>query len=148
MKGLTYEAVIKTKGRLLSLTSLTEEEFAILSALADKALIHRMKMQTIQGKERNNRKFSVYKNSSLPTANDRLLFVLLFLKHNITQDLMASIFDMPQPRIHEWLYTMLHTLKDALINSGDAPCRDKDALLKAITEDAIPLFVKMGLKDS
>jgi hypothetical protein len=148
MNGLTYETVIKTKGRLLSLTSVTEEEFSILSILVDKALLHRMKMQTIQGNERKNRKFSVYKNSPLLTAYDRLLFVLLFLKQNITQDLMATIFNMPQPRVHEWLYTMLHALKDALINSGDAPCRDKDALLKAITEDAIPLFVKMELKDS
>ena len=148
MNSLTYESVIKTKGRLLSLTSITEEEFAILSILVDKALLYRMKMHTIKGEERKNRNFSIYKNSPLPTANDRLLFVLLFLKQNITQDLMATIFDMPQPRIHEWLYTMLHVLKDALNNSGDAPSRNKDALLKAITDDAIPLFVKMGLKDS
>ena len=143
MTGLTYEKVSKTKGRLQSLTSLTPSEFEILAELVDKSLKHRMKMQTIQGDDRNNREFVIYKNSPLPTENDRLLFVLLFLKQNITQDLLATIFDMPQSKVHYWLYLMLHSLRDALRSSGDAPHRDKDALLKAIVEEAFPLFAKM-----
>ena len=143
MTGLTYDQVVKTKGRLQSLTSLNETEFEILSESVDNSLNHRMKMLTIQGTERTSREFVMYKNSPLNTAKDRLLFVLLFLKQNITQDLMATIFDMPQSKVHEWLYTMLNALRDALIKSGDAPCRDKEALLKAIIEDAFPLFAKM-----
>lgn len=143
MAGLTYDQVIKTKGRLLSLTSLTPNEFEILAESVDKSLKHRMKMKTIQGDDRNNRAFVIYKNSPLPTAKDRLLFVLIFLKQNITQDLIATIFDMPQSKVHYWLYTMLESLKDALRASGDAPSRDKDALLKSIIEEASPLFAKM-----
>ena len=140
MTGLTYDQVIKTKGRLLSLTSLTPNEFDILAESVDKSLKHRMKMKTIQGNDRNSRSFVIYKNSPLPTAKDRLLFVLIFLKQNITQDLMATLFDMPQSKIHYWLYTMLESLKDALRASGDAPSRDKDALLKSIIEEASPLL--------
>jgi hypothetical protein len=143
MSALTYEIAIKTKGRLLSLTSLCEEEFILLSDALDNALKHRMKMMTIQGETRTGKSFSVYKNSPLKTPKDRLLFVLVFLKHNLTQDLMSTIFDMPQPRVNYWLYTLLISLQDALRNTGDAPGRNKDALLHAITQEAIPLFAKM-----
>ena len=142
MSALTYEKIIKTKDRLQSLTSLNEPEFKNLSILVDQSLKHRMKMQTIQGGERK-KQFAFYKNSPLSTAEDRLLFVLLFLKQNINQDLLATIFDMPQSKIHHWLYTMLYALRDALQSSGDAPSRDKDALLKAIVEEAFPFFAKM-----
>lgn len=143
MAGLNYDQVIKTNGRLLSLTSLTPNEFDILAESVDESLKHRMKMKTIQGDKRNGRSFVIYKNSSLPTAKDRLLFILIFLKQNITQDLMATIFDMPQPKVHYWLYTMLESIRDALRASGDAPSRDKEALLKSVIEDAYPLFVRM-----
>lgn len=143
MAGLNYDQVIKTNGRLLSLTSLTPNEFDILAESVDESLKHRMKMKTIQGDKRNGRSFVIYKNSPLPTAKDRLLFVLIFLKQNITQDLMATIFDMPQPKVHYWLYTMLESIRDALRASGDAPSRDKEALLKSVIEDAYPLFVRM-----
>ena len=142
MTGLTYEKVIKIKGRLQSLTSLNQKEFETLAELVEQSLNHRMKMLTIQGSERDNREFVIYSNSSLTTDKDRLLFVLLFLKQNITQDLMATIFDIPQPKIHYWLYTMLNSLRDALRRSGDAPRRDKEALLRAIVEEAYPLFAK------
>lgn len=143
MAGLNYDQVIKTNGRLLSLTSLTPNEFDILAESVDESLKHRMKMKTIQGDKRNGRSFVIYKNSSLPTAKDRLLFILIFLKQNIIQDLMATIFDMPQPKVHYWLYTMLESIRDALRASGDAPSRDKEALLKSVIEDAYPLFVRM-----
>lgn len=144
MPGLTYEQVSKTKGRLQSLTSLTQVEFDILADLVDKSLKYRMEMQTIQGEDRKNREFVIYKNCPLATKNERLLFVLLFLKQNITQDLLATIFDMPQPKVHYWLYVLLQSLQDALRSSGDAPGRDKNALIRAITEEALPLFARMG----
>lgn len=143
MIGLVYDDVIKNNGRLISLTSLEQCEFEPLAKEVDEALKHQMKMFTLKGEIRKNKNFRIYKNTPLKTPNDRLLFVLMFLKNNITQELMATIFDMPQPKVHYWLYNMLIALRNALRNSGDAPSREKNALLKAITDEGNPLFARM-----
>jgi hypothetical protein len=39
-------------------------------------------MFTLEGKPRQNRTYSLYKNSILPTMEDKLLFILNYLKTN------------------------------------------------------------------
>ncbi|MGF1528526.1 MAG: transposase family protein, partial [Candidatus Competibacterales bacterium] len=52
----------------------------------------------------------VYKNCPLPLPEDRLLFVLVYLKQNPLQVLLAWLFGLTQPKAHQWLHVLLPVL--------------------------------------
>ena len=56
---------------------------------------------------------------------DKLLFVLMFVKQNLTQDVMAFLFGMSSAKVYEWLKTLMPILKQALYLSNDLPVKSK-----------------------
>jgi hypothetical protein len=64
----------------LDLTSVTLDEFQQLVPLFEAAFQAHMAAWRLDGKPRTARQFSVYKNCPLPTSEDRLFFLLTYLK--------------------------------------------------------------------
>ena len=64
----------------LDLTSLTLDEFQQLVPPFEAALQAHMASWRLDGKPRTARRFTVYKNCPLPTPEDRLFFILVYLK--------------------------------------------------------------------
>src|SRR5256885_17238256 len=64
----------------LDLTSVTLEEFQQLVPPFETAFQTRMAAWRMDGKPRTARQFSVYQNCPLPTPEDRLLFILVYLQ--------------------------------------------------------------------
>jgi hypothetical protein len=64
----------------LDLTSLTLDEFQLLVPPFESAFHAHMRAWRLDGKLRTARQFRVYKNCSLPTPEDRLCFILTYLK--------------------------------------------------------------------
>ena len=64
----------------LDLTSLTPDEFELLIPPFEEAFQAHMAVWRLDGKPRTSRQFSVYKNCPLPTPQDRLFFLLTYLK--------------------------------------------------------------------
>src|SRR3989442_6332943 len=64
----------------LDLTSLTLDEFQQLVPPCEAAFQARMAMWRLDGKPRTARQCSVYQNCPLPTPEDRLFFLLTYLK--------------------------------------------------------------------
>ena len=141
MARATYQDAIRVKGRLIALTGLEQPEFNNLLPYFNKAFIHRMSMYTVEGNERQNRPFTDYENASLPTIEDKLLFVLMFVKQNLTQDVMAFLFGMSSAKVHEWLKTLMPILKQALYLSNDLPVKSKQELSERLKGQESPLFV-------
>jgi hypothetical protein len=67
-------------------------------------------------------------NCPLPSPADRLLFVLVYLKHNPLQILHARWFGLRQPKAHQWIYVLLPVLQATLESLGVAPSRALAAL--------------------
>lgn len=65
---------------LLDLTSLTVEEFQQLVPPFEAAFQTHMAEWRLDGQPRTARRYTTYRNCPLPTPEDRLLFILVYLK--------------------------------------------------------------------
>jgi hypothetical protein len=63
------------------------------------------------------------KNCPLPTPQDRLLFILVYLKTNPLQVAHGIMFGLPQGKTNQWIHVLLPVLPTALRQLGDAPSR-------------------------
>src|SRR5215472_1214607 len=81
----------------------------------------------MDGKPRIARRFTVYKNCPLPTPEDRLLFLLTYVKTYALQVVQGRLFGMVQGKANQWIHILLPTLLAALRALGDAPARSLTA---------------------
>jgi Helix-turn-helix of DDE superfamily endonuclease len=110
------------------LTSLTVDEFAALVPPFEAAFVGYMAEWTLHGRRRQSRRYTTYKNCPLPTPEDRLLFILVYLKQHPTQLLHGRVFGMRQSKATQWIHVLLPVLRHTLRALGDAPWRRVEAL--------------------
>jgi hypothetical protein len=91
-----------------------------------------MALWRLDGKPRTARQFSVYKNCPLPTPEDRLFFLLTYLKTYSLQVVQGRLFGMGQSKAHQWIHVLLPVLLAALRTLGDAPARSLAALAQRL----------------
>ncbi len=60
----------------------------------------------------------------MPDPDQKLLFVLVYLKAYPLQAVMAELFGLSQPGVNHWLHRLLPVLLDALEDLGELPERD------------------------
>jgi Helix-turn-helix of DDE superfamily endonuclease len=119
----------KTKAyRILDLTSLTVEEFEQLVPPFEAAFVRYMRDWTMEGKPRTGRRYSQYATCPLPTPEDRLLFILRYLKVAALQVAHGALFGMTQSNANKWIHALLVVLHQTLIDLHDVPARHLRAL--------------------
>jgi DDE superfamily endonuclease len=116
----------------LDFTSLTLDEFQQLVPPFEAAFHAHMAAWRLDGKPRTARQFSVYKNCPLPTPEDRLLFILAYVKTYSLQVVQGRLFGMGQSKANQWIHVLLPTLLAALRALGDAPARSLTALAQRL----------------
>src|SRR5215216_1292166 len=116
----------------LDFTSLTLEEFQTLVPPFETAFHAHMAMWRLDGKPRTTRQFTVYKNCPLPTTEDRLFFILVYLKTYALQVVQGRLFGMGQSKANQWIHMLLPALLAALRALGDAPARSLTALAQRL----------------
>ena len=121
-----YETLKEKPARFLSLTGYTLEEFSVLLPFFKKQFQQFVETQTLDGKDRKKRRYTLYKNSSLPSSADQLLFILLYLRKAPTQDVLGELFGMSQPVANKWIHRLLPVLNCALSEAGELPMREVD----------------------
>jgi hypothetical protein len=84
------------------------------------------------GNPRTARRFTVYENCPLPTPEDRLLFILAYLKTYALQVVHGRLFGMGQSKANQWIHVLLPALLAALRTLGDAPARSLTALAQRL----------------
>jgi hypothetical protein len=120
--------------RILDLTSLSVDEFEHLLEPFEQAFVRHMQQWTMEGKPRNARAYAPYANSPLPTPEDRLLFILSYLKVAALQVAHGALFGMSQSNANKWIHVLLVVLQQTLRDLGDAPARHLQALEQRLTE--------------
>jgi hypothetical protein len=119
----------KTKAyRILDLTSLTVDEFEQLVPSFEAAFVRHMRNWTMEGKPRTGRRYSQYTTCPLPTPEDRLLFILSYLKVAALQVAHAAMFGMTQSNANTWIHVLLVVLHQTLVDLHDVPARHLQAL--------------------
>src|SRR5262249_54737733 len=116
----------------LDFTSLTLDEFQLLLPPFEAAFQEHMAAWRLDGKPRTARQFSVYKNCPLPTPEDRLFFLLTYLKTYALQVVHGRLFGMGQSKANQWIHMLLPALLVALRTLGDAPARSLTALAQRL----------------
>ena len=111
MPRLRYQAIAEQPITVLDMTSLTVEEFVMLVPLLERAFQGHMARWRLDGKPRTAPKHTTYKNCPLPTPEDRLLFVLVYLKTNPLQVAHGLMFGLPQGKTNQWLHVLLPLLR-------------------------------------
>ena len=164
---LRYRDIPSHTTEVLDWTSLTVDEFAALVPPFEAAFLDHMALWTLHGRRRQARRYTTYTNCPLPTPEDRLLFILLYLKQHPSHLLHGRLFGMRQSKATQWIHVLLPVLRSALRTLGDAPCRSVEALrqhlggteallpsasvpldaVQAPTPAAAPLFVMMAPND-
>ncbi len=118
-----YQAVAEKTSEFLALTGYTREEFDAL--LPHFAIQYRGWMSThcLNGQPRKKRKHSDYQNSPLPTIEDKLFFILTYLKTNNLQSVQGALFGMSQPKANLWIHSLHPILNQTLAALGELPAR-------------------------
>src|SRR5437588_12855289 len=132
MAGVRFTDVQSRPMEFLDFTSLTLEEFQALVPPFEAAFHAHMATWRLDGKPRTARQFAVDKNCPLPTPEDRLFFLLTYLKTYALQVVQARLFGMGQSKAHQWIHVLLPALLAALRTLGDAPARSLTALAQRL----------------
>jgi hypothetical protein len=121
------------------LTSLPVEEFRALVPPFEEAFLGYMADWTLHGRRRQARRYTTSKNCPLPTPEDRLLFVLVYLKQHPTPLRHGHLFGMRQSKATPWIHVLLPVLRHTLRTLGDAPCRHVEALREQLGVAGLPV---------
>jgi len=68
----------------------------------------------------------------LPTPEERLLFILAYIKTYALQVVQGRLFGMGQSKANQWIHVLLPVLLAALRTLGDAPARSLTALAQRL----------------
>src|SRR6266480_2719863 len=132
MASVRFTDVQSRPTEFLDFTSLTLDEFQQLMPPFAAAFHAHMPAWRLDGKPRTARRFSVYQNCPLPTPEDRLLFILAYVKTYSLQVVQGRLFDMGQSKANQWIHVLLPALLAALRALGDAPARSLTALAQRL----------------
>src|SRR5207247_527687 len=132
MAGVRFTDLQSRSTAFLDFTSLTLDEFQQLVPPFEAAFHARMAAWRLDGKPRTARRFTVYETCPLPTPEDRLLFILAYLKTYALQVVQGRLFGMGQSKANQWIHVLLPVLLAALRTLGDAPARSFTALAQRL----------------
>ena len=123
---MRYEVLKDKPQQLLSLTGFTPEEFSALLPAFSKRFALFVKTKTLDGKDRKKRQYTRYKNSCFSGTEDMLLFILIYLRKAMTQDVLGAVFGIDQPVANKWVHLLLPIVNEALSDLGVLPSRESE----------------------
>jgi len=132
-----YKEYVEKPTEFLALTGYTRPEFEALLPHFGKCYYEWMKTHRLDGKPRGKRTYSDYKNSPLPTIEDKLLFILHYLKTNTLQTVQGALFGMSQPKANVWLHCLHPILNQTLAELAELPARQMEQIVFAENEEAL-----------
>jgi hypothetical protein len=132
MGSLRFTDLQTRPTEVVDLTSLTLNEFRQLIPPFEVAFQTHMAEWRLDGLPRTARRYTTYQNCPLPTPEDRLLFILVYLKTYPLQVVQGRLFGMGQSKAHQWIHILLVVLQATLRALGDAPTRSVTDLAQRI----------------
>jgi hypothetical protein len=126
--GLNLDKIRKKPAQFFSLTGFTIREFDELvlefRIFWDQYSSH----STLRGKPRQRRALP-RKTGVLPGYEDKLLFILVYLKTLPVQELQAATFSMSQPQANFWIHLLCQILQETLLGISDQKNKKLELLL-------------------
>lgn len=130
---MDYTKIRNNELQFRSITGLSTAEFEELRADFSIEFEEFISRYTFERKERI-RAYKPCKTSSLPTIDDKLLFLLIFMKTNPLQEHHAANFGITQPKANMFIHLLIPLLRKTLKRLGELPQRNSSHL-KEILKD-------------
>lgn len=133
---LTFEEIRNNPKKLKSVTSLLESEFLELCEFFKIYDDLYFSKKNLYGKKRK-RVSKPRKNSTFKCVEDKLLFLLVYLKTYPLQEVYAVQNKMSQPQVFRWLKLLKPFLKKALKDLSCTPSRNKTSFKELLKTNKI-----------
>jgi hypothetical protein len=124
----------------LALTSLTVLEFEYLLHAFSFEWEKYYKYHTLTGQKRRLPAFAEHGNSLLKGTDQKLFFLVVYLKNNPLQTFQAASFGLSQAAVSKIYRVLLAVLDQTLARLKLAPCRDAAALKTALSKQKKCVF--------
>lgn len=121
---LAYKLLKEERRKFLALTGLTLKEFKALLPSFIEAYRRKYAGHKTQAGKKRKRRVGGGRRGLLPTPEQKLLFILVYLKAYPLQVVMGELFGMNQSAANQWIHRLLPVLRDALATLGVRPERD------------------------
>lgn len=141
---LQYEVLKMQPELFLTFTSLRPAEFEALLPHFTAAWEAHHAGTVRPPEQRQRRAGGGRKNSTLPTAADKLFFILVYCKLYLLQSVLAFLFGMSQGQACDWIHILTPLLGQALDALGHLPERDASQVATRLATDAEQEFALDG----
>jgi hypothetical protein len=146
---MQYKDHINNPKSFRSLTGFTHSQFQLLLPYFAAAHDDYLSEYEMTGKRRSqSRSFCIYKNSPLPSVEERLFFILVYLKNNPLQEYHAACFGMDQKHCNTFVHCLNHILRLSLETIGLVPAQTDKELSKCLSDlsqgDSLPVLLHDG----
>ena len=121
---LEYQMLKRDRRKFLALTGLTLKEFkALLPPFIEAYRLKYLSHKTLAGKKRK-RQVGGGRRGRLASPEQKLLFILVYLKAYPLQVVMGELFGTSQAGANQWIHRLLPVLREALTAAGVMPERE------------------------
>jgi len=121
---------------LLAMTGLTRTEFLQLLSHFQYAWEQYVQQHYVDRDDRQRHYGAGRSEATLVTLEDKLLFILYYVKVYPLQEILAFEFGMVQSTANEWIHILSEVLKQALDHGGYVPARDPKQLAAVLESEA------------
>ncbi len=121
---LDYETIKKDKKQLLALTGLTANEIQKLLPYFARKYGDVYESKVLPNGELRKRAVGGGRGSGLKAIEQKLLFILVYVKTYPLQVVMGGLFGISQSGANQWIHRLLPILRDALDQMGMKPQRE------------------------
>jgi hypothetical protein len=132
-----YQEYAEKPTEFLALTGYTRQEFDALLPHFRDSYYQWMRTHRLDGKPRGKRKQSDYQNCPLPLMEDKLFFILNYLKTNNLQTVQGAFFGISQPKANMWIHCLHPILNHSLAALGELPTRQMEQMIFDENEETL-----------
>jgi len=132
-----YQEYAEKPTEFLALTGYTRQEFDALLPHFRNRYYEWIRTHRLDGKPRGQRNYSDYQNCPLPLMEDKLFFILNYLKTNNLQTVQGAFFGISQPKANVWIHCLHPILNQSLAGLGELPARKMEDVSFDETEAAL-----------
>jgi len=121
---LAFSTLRRERRKFLAFTGLTLKEFRALLPTFAEAYGRKYAGHKTQAGKKRKRQAGGGRRGLLPTPEQKLLFILVYLKAYPLQVVMGELFGISQAAANQWVHRLLPVLQAALTAIGVQPERD------------------------
>ena len=137
MSILRYKDAKGKPATLIAMTGLNKNEFEWLLVYFEEAWVEK-----ISSEKRDPS--GCGRKAKLKTIEDKLFFILFYLKTYPLQEVIAHLFGMSQGQANFWIHTLSKVLKEALDRQKCMPARVPKDMLDRLKEEELQNFAIDG----